>query len=131
MAKQLRIDSQWTERSADDWNLEHFENERKKLYEVLEDEEDIEFLINGDCILVDEGRNNIPGGAKKWGVIAATGRRLVYVYISKEGALLSELSYNNIEELSQNNYPALLSLDGRQPHPRLSRRSGNPEPFIQ
>ena len=62
LAKQLRIDSQWTERSADDWTLEHFENERKKLYEVLEDEEDIEFLINGDCILVDEGRNNIPGG---------------------------------------------------------------------
>ena len=97
LAKQLRIDSQWTERSADDWNLKHFENEWKKLYEVLEDEEDIEFLINGDCILVDEGRNKIPGGANKWGIIAATGRRLVYVYISKEGALLSELSYSNIK----------------------------------
>ena len=99
LAKQLRIDSQWTERSADDWNIEHFENARKKLYEVLEDEEDIEFLINGDCIPVDEGRNKIPGGVKKWGVIAATGRRLVYVYISKEGELLSELSYNNIESV--------------------------------
>ena len=48
----------------DDWNLEHFENERKKLYEVLEDEEDIEFLINGGCILIDEGRSKIPGGRK-------------------------------------------------------------------
>ena len=45
-------------------NLDHFENERKELYEVLEDEEDIEFLINGHCILVDEARKKSLRGRK-------------------------------------------------------------------
>ena len=92
-AKRLRVDARWTERS-DDWNLGNYSNEREMFYEVLQDDEDIECLIEGLY------NKNVQGASGSWGVIAATDRRVVYVYNGLFGAVVAELPYGDIESVN-------------------------------
>ncbi len=91
-AKRQRIDQAWTERSKG-WALGDYFNERESIHEILDDDEDIERLMHGYW------KEDIRGQEDEWGVLAATDRRLLYVYNGKNGARLAELPYNAVKSV--------------------------------
>ena len=91
-SKQARINVQWQERSPD-WKLDTRKNEREKLYEVLHDDEDIERLIQGNYKLDQKGAESYDV------VVAATDRRLIFVYNGWAGTHLNWMGYHQIESV--------------------------------
>ncbi len=91
-SKHARINVQWQERSPD-WKLDTRKNEREKLYEVLHDDEDIELLIQGNYRLDQKGAESHDV------VVAATDRRLIFVYNGWAGAHLNWMGYHQIESV--------------------------------
>ena len=100
-SKQSRINAQWQERSPD-WKLNTRKNEREKLYEVLFDDEDIERLVQGRY------KADVKGAERYDVVVAATDRRLVFVYNGFLGEHLNEMPYRDIESVEVKD--SLLSL---------------------
>ena len=92
MAKRQRVAQQWQERS-NGWEPSLFKNEQEKLCEILDDGEDIECLLHGYW------KEDIEGMESQWGVIAATLRRLIYVYNGRDGLRLAELPYEVIRSV--------------------------------
>ncbi len=91
-SKYSRINAQWRERSPE-WQLDSHKNEREKLFDVLSDDEDIERLINGIY------KTDVKGAEERDGVVAATDRRLVFVYNGMFGEHLDETAYGDIERV--------------------------------
>ena len=84
--------AQWRERSPG-WKLDTRKNEREKLYEVLFDDEDIERLVQGQY------KADVKGAETHNVVIAATDRRIIFVYNGFLGEHVNELSYRDIERV--------------------------------
>ena len=91
-SKHARINIQWQERSPG-WKLDTRKNEREKLYEVLYGHEDIERLIQGRYKLDQNGAESYDV------VVAATDRRLIFVYNGWAGAHLNWMGYHQIESV--------------------------------
>jgi hypothetical protein len=87
--KDQRVARQWQERS-DNWDTSQFKNEQAMLCEILADDEDIEWLVDGYW------KEDVEGQRDEWGVIAATDRRLVYAYNGMSGAKAAEFPYDAI-----------------------------------
>ena len=107
-SKLSRINAQWQERSAD-WKLDTHKNEREKLFDILSDDENIERLIQGHY------RADVKGTESHNVVIAATDRRIVFVYNGLFGEHLNELSYSDIERVEVKNgfLAARITVTGR------------------
>ena len=92
-ARRDRINEQWQKRSSG-WELGYRENERRKFYEVLEEDEEIEGLVDGGYAIDAKGA--------EWHdvVIAATDRRLVFVYNGISGEHVGQVPYTDIERVN-------------------------------
>ena len=88
--KEARILLQWEERSPDWWGLNTRKNEREKLLDILLDDEDIERLVEGQY------KADVKGSKSHDVVVAATDRRLVFVYNGVLGEHVNEVSYRDI-----------------------------------
>ena len=88
-SKELRILRQWEERSPD-WGLDTHKNERENLLDILLDDEDIERLVHGSY------NADKKGSESHEVVVAATDRRLVFVYNGIFGEHVNEMSYRDI-----------------------------------
>ena len=89
-SKELRILWQWDSQSPAQWNLDTRKNEREKLMDILQDDEDIERLVEGQY------KADAKGSETHDVVIAATDRRLVFVYNGIFGEHVNEVSYRDI-----------------------------------
>ena len=92
VAKRQRVAQQWQERS-NGWDPSLFKNEQEKFWEILDDGEDIERLLHGYW------KEDIEGMESQWGVIAATLKRLIYVYNGSGGLRLAELPYGAVKSV--------------------------------
>ena len=102
-AKIARVNARW--QRTPDWKLTTRMNERKKLYEVLYDDENIERLLEGQY------KADVEDGKSHWDVVfAATDRRLIFVYNGQAGEHLNELSYGDIEKIEFKDTVILLGL---------------------
>ena len=101
-AKMLRIDRLWLERSQG-WKPGTRKNERAKLYEILSDDEDIERLIEGNY------KADVEGAQTHDVVVAATDRRIVFVYNGFADEHLNEIPYHDIEKMEVQKKEGFLS----------------------
>ena len=84
----------WQERS-NNWHPSRLKNEQEKLLEILDDGEEVEYLLHGRWKHRDE-EDEEEEMEDQWGVIAATNKRLIYVYNGRGGSRLAVLPYNSI-----------------------------------
>ena len=120
MSKTERIDAQWQDRSAmagrtnpgflarlrsnaSGANLKNYEGERKKLHEILDDDENIEYWLGGRWGLPNDFRFDpmVPGRNRTGheGIAAATDRR---VLLLRSGSREIELPYDRIDDVGYN-----------------------------
>ena len=121
MSKTERIDAQWQDRSAmagrmnpgllsrlltnvSGANLKKYEGERKKLHEILDDDENIEYWLGGRWGLPGdfEGYRTATGvvhGSGHEGIAVATDRR---VLLLRSGSREIELPYDRIDDVEYN-----------------------------
>jgi hypothetical protein len=111
-SKQSRINAQWQERSPD-WKLNTRRKERDKLFDVLSDDEDIERLVQGRY------KADVKGAESYDVVVAATDRRIVFVYNGFFGEHVNEMPYRDIERVEVKD--SLLSL---RPRITITGRAG-------
>ena len=89
-SKEARLLRRWVERSPRLWDLDTQKNEREKLLDILQDDEDIERLVSGLY------KADVKGSKTHEVVIAATDRRLVFVYNGFLGEHVNEMPYSDI-----------------------------------
>ena len=122
MSKTERIDAQWQDRSAmagrmnpgllsrlltnvSGANLKKYEGERKKLHEILDDDENIEYWLGGRWGLPNdfEFRRTATGmqpGSGHEGIAVATDRCVLLLWL---GSREIELPYDRIDDVEYNN----------------------------
>ena len=89
MEKARRIDAQWRNRSSG-WNLDSHNSELKLLHDILDDDENIERLLAGEHMADRKGAMGFSG------VIAATSRRVLFLYDGRWGQDVAEMPYESI-----------------------------------
>ena len=121
MSKTERIDAQWQERSAmagrmnpgllsrlltnvSGANLKKYEDERKKLHEIFDDDENIEYWLGGRWGLPNDFRFEPMGAPARnrtghEGIAVATDRR---VLLLRSGSREIELPYDRIDDVEYN-----------------------------
>ena len=107
-SKEARFLRQWVERSPD-WDLDTRKNEREKLLNILQDDEDIELLVEGQY------KADKKGSESHDVVIAATDRRLLFVYNGFLGEHVNEMPYSDIGSVEFNKgfLTARITISGR------------------
>ena len=122
MSKTERIDAQWQDRSSmpgrtnpgllagllsnlSGANLKKYEGERKKLHEILDGDENIEYWLGGRWGLpTDFEASTIRGGGKTGheGIAVATDRRVLLLQSGALGSREIELPYDRIDDVEYN-----------------------------
>ena len=114
MTREERIDAQWQARTLAGANRQSYDGERRKLYEMLADDENIEYWVGGrwgrpgdfDSLvgaLVRSGSG--PGGRNRTGrdgVAVATDRRVILLDAGFLGSTERELPYADIARVEYN-----------------------------
>ena len=124
MSKTERIDAQWQDRSAmagrmnprlfsrlltnvSGANLKKYEGERKKLHEILGEDENIEYWLGGRWGLPNDFRFDSMGGPGRnrtghEGIAVATDRRVLLLRSGALGSREIELPYDRIDDVEYN-----------------------------
>ena len=122
MSKTERIDAQWLDRSAmagrmnpgllsrlltnlSGANLKKYEGERKKLHEILDGDENIEYWLGGRWGLPNDFEvSTYRGGGKRGheGIAVATDRRVLLLRGGVLGSQAIELPYDRIDDVEYN-----------------------------
>ncbi len=122
MSKTERIDAQWQDRSAmagrmnpgllsrlltnlSGANLKKYEGERKKLHEILDGDENIEYWLGGRWGLPNDFEvSTFRGGGKTGheGIAVATDRRVLLLRSGALGSREIELPYDRIDDVGYN-----------------------------
>ena len=124
MSKTERIDAQWQDRSTmpgrmnpgflagllgnlSGANLKKYKDERKKLHEILYDDEDIEYWLGGRWGLPDDFRSSLldgPGSNRTGheGIAVATDRRVLLLRSGVLGSREIKLPYDRIDDVEYN-----------------------------
>ena len=89
-SKEARLFRNWVERSPDRFDLDTRKNERERLLNILQDDEDIERLVEGQY------KADVKGSDSHDVVVAATDRRLLFVYNGVFGEHVNEMPYSDI-----------------------------------
>ena len=102
MSKAERIDAQWQDRSPVPGRK--YDSERKKLHDILDDDEDIEYWMGGRWGLPDDFRSYFGGqqGTGNEGIAVATDRRVLLLGSGLLGPKEVELPCDRIDDVGYN-----------------------------
>ena len=89
-SKELRVLRHWVERSPAWWDLDTRKKERERLLKILQDDEDIGRLVEGNY------KADVKGSKSHDVVVAATDRRLIFVCNDFGDFHVNEVSYSDI-----------------------------------